>query len=365
MTYPYRRLRREFPISSARKGYLVILVACTLSVACQSHTAAKESWKEIYVQANRAYARGDYPGSIAFADRATQRAREEQGDASLAIAQTVTLAGAAHLALAQYSAAQLSFEEALPRIVSSPASSAKDRSAAYHNLAEAYREQGRYDRALPLYQQALESVEAAHATDSREVADATAALALAHHSQDELDRAEPLYRRALSILDQEGVEDSHLAGLLGNMADLMWRLDRVEEAEGFALRALAIETRELGPDHPRIAGHLNTLGVIYDQGKRYDRALESYARALAIRIEALGPDHPSVATTHSNIAVTCEALKRYDEAEAHFVKAISIFESIPVRKSDAQANRRALAAMYRATNQPSKAEAVEVPSSES
>lgn len=364
MTNPYRP-RRGFPSGLTRKGYWFILVICMVLAACKSVPSAKEPWKEIYAQANGAYAQGDYVGSVALADRAAQRAREQQGDTSLAFAQTVTLAGAAHLALAQYSEAQLSFEQALPCIVSSPDSSAEDRSAAYNNLAEAYREQGRYDRALPLYQQALGSVEAAYAADSREVADATAALALAYHSQGELDRAEPLYRRALAILDREGVADSDLAGLLGNMADLMWRRDRLEEAESFALRALAIETRELGPDHPSIAGYLNTLGVIYDQGKRYDKALESYERALAIRLAALGPDHPSVATTHSNIAVTYEALKRYDEAEAHFVQAISIFESIPARQSDGQANRRALAAMYRATNRPAKAEAVEAPLSKS
>ncbi|GAB3333425.1 tetratricopeptide repeat protein [Marilutibacter aestuarii] len=349
----------------ARKGYCLFLAICMVLGACKSDPSAKESWKEIYAQADRAYAQGDFVGSVALADRAAQRAREQQGDTSLAFAKAATLAGAAHLALAQYTEAQLSFEQALPSIVSSPGSSAEDRSTAYNNLAEAYREQGRYDRALTLYQQALASVEAAYAADSREVADATAALALAYHSQGELDRAEALYRSALGILDREGFADSDLSSLLGNMADLMWRLDRLEEAESIALRALAIETRELGPEHPSVAGYFNTLGVIYDQGKRYDRALESYGRALAIRQAALGPDHPSVATTHSNIAVTCEALKRYEQAEAHFVQAISIFESIPARQSDARANRRALAAMYRATNRPAKAEAVEAPLSKS
>ena len=360
MTNPYSP-RRGPPSGSARKGYWFIFAVCTVLAACKSGPSVKEPWKEIYAQADRAYAQGDYVGSVALADRAAQRAREQQGGNSLAFAQAATLAGAAHLALAQYSQAQLSFEQALPRIVSSPDSSAEDKSAAYNNLAEAYREQGLYDRALPLYQQALSSVEAAYAADSREVADAAAALALAYHSQGELDRAEPLYQRALAILEREEVADSYFAGLLGNMAGLMWRLDRLAEAENLALRALAIETRELGPDHPNIAGHLNTMGVIYDQGKLYDKALESYDRALAIRIAALGPDHPSVATTHSNIAVTYEALKRHDEAEAHFVQAINIFESIPSRQSDAQENRHALAVMYRATNRPEQAEAVEAP----
>lgn len=335
------------------------LFACILLAACQAVPPVVEPWVDIYAQARRAYAQGDYAGSIVLADRAAQRAREQKGDTSLAFAQAVNFVGAAHLALAQYDEAQKNFEQALLIIASSPDTSAEDKSSAYNNLAEVYREQGQYDRALPLYQQALGLVQEGYGADSREVAEATASLALAYHGHDELDRAEPLYRRALAILDREAVEDDYLAGVLGNMADLMSRLDRLEEAESLARRALAIATRERGPEHPHVAGHLNTLGGIYDEAKRYDEALDSYEHALAIRIASLGPGHPSVATTHSNIAVTYEAMKRYDEAESHFVKAISIFELIPARQSDAKANRRALARMYRATNRPAKAEVLE------
>lgn len=338
---------------------LSILLAGILLTACQSVPSAPESWEGIYAQAERAYSNADFAESGALADRAAQRARDQWGGASLAHAQAVSLAGAAHLALAQYEASKASFEQALPIILSSSDTSAEDKSAAYNNLAEALREQGRYDLALPLYQQALELVEATYGANSREAADATAALALAYHGQGELDRAEPLYRRALAILDHEGAEDSYLAGLLGNMADVMWRLDHLEEAEALARRALAIETRELGSDHPNVAGSLNTLGVIQDTAKHYDQALDSYERALAIRVASLGPGHPSTATTHSNIAATYEAMKRYNEAEIHFAEAIRIFELTPSRQSDAQANRRALAEMYRATHRLEKAEAVE------
>lgn len=143
------------------------------------------------------------------------------------------------------------------------------------------------------------------------------------------------------------------------MADLLWRRDRLDEAQALASRALSIEIRELGADHPAVASTLNTLGVIHADAGHYGKALDSYQRALAIRLASLGPDHPSVARTHSNIALTYGSMEQYDDAEAHFVEAIRIFESAPSSQSDAQANRRALTDMLGATDRPGKARASE------
>ena len=57
-------------------------------------------------------------------------------------------------------------------------------------------------------------------------------------------------------------------------------------------RALAIEEKALGPEHPDVATSLNNLAELYrDQGK-YGEAEPLYQRALAIDEKALGPDHP-------------------------------------------------------------------------
>lgn len=170
---------------------LLIPAACVLLAACHSLSSGPEPWQGSYAQAERAYAQGDYARSAGLADRAVLQAIEQEGDGSLAYARAASLAGAAHLAQARYKEAETRFEQALPIILSSPDASVADRSAAYNNLAEIYREQERHDLALPLLQRALALTESVYDRESREVAEAAAALALAHHSGDELDRAEP------------------------------------------------------------------------------------------------------------------------------------------------------------------------------
>ena len=71
---------------------------------------------------------------------------------------------------------------------------------------------------------------------------------------------------------------------------------RYAEAEPLYKRALAIQEKALGPDHPDVATALNNLAVLYRHQGRYAEAEPLYKRALAIEEKALGPDHPDVAS---------------------------------------------------------------------
>ena len=339
---------------------LLCLSALALLPACQTMPPVADTWEHAYEEAAQAYFRGDYVESGSDARRAMQLAHDQEGGTSLAYAQAASVAAGAQLALANYAEAEAGFKQALAIFESSPEASADDKANAYNNLAEVYRNLDRHEESLSLYEQALHTAQAGYGPDSQEAAFATGALALAYHAQGALDRAEPLYRRALAIREKQGVQDADFASLLGNLADLMWRQGNMTEAEAFARRALAVDEQAFGPNHPDVASDLNTLGVIYDGEKRYPDALTAYRRALEIRKASLGPEHPSTATTLSNIAGTYEALGRYDEAEAHYVEAIRILEkNFDAGDDGLRANRRALADMYRATQQPEKAGEIE------
>ena len=45
----------------------------------------------------------------------------------------------------------------------------------------------------------------------------------------------------------------------------------------------------------------NNIGGVHDKKGEYDKALEHYQKALAIQLKQLGPEHPSVATSYNNI----------------------------------------------------------------
>jgi tetratricopeptide (TPR) repeat protein len=110
------------------------------------------------------------------------------------------------------------------------------------------------------------------------------------------DRAEPLFRRALKI-DKKSLGPDHpdVARVLNNLAELLRDTKRLAEAEPLFRRALKIEKRSLGPDHPDVARVLNNLAVLLCDTNRPAEAEPLYRRALAIDEKSFGPDHPNVA----------------------------------------------------------------------
>ncbi len=69
-------------------------------------------------------------------------------------------------------------------------------------------------------------------------------------------------------------------------------LDRYAEAEPLARRALEIDEKVLGPEHPEVAVRLNVLALLYKDQGREAEAEPLFKRALAISDKALGPEHP-------------------------------------------------------------------------
>src|SRR5207245_6874055 len=67
-------------------------------------------------------------------------------------------------------------------------------------------------------------------------------------------------------------------------------------------RALAINERVLGPDHPGTATGLNDLAVLHYAQGELAAARPLYERALAINERVLGADHPDTAMVRSNLA---------------------------------------------------------------
>ena len=68
-------------------------------------------------------------------------------------------------------------------------------------------------------------------------------------------------------------------------------------------RALMIDERSYGPDHPKVAIRLNNLALLLQATNRLGGAETLFRRTLAIFATSLGPDHPSTITVRNNLAV--------------------------------------------------------------
>jgi len=97
------------------------------------------------------------------------------------------------------------------------------------------------------------------------------------------------------------------------------------EAEPLMRRALEIDEKGYGPDHPYVAIILNDLARLLHYTNRHAEAEPLMRRALAINENRYGPDHPDVANTLNNLAELLKDTNRHAEAEPLMRRALRIF----------------------------------------
>ena len=134
-------------------------------------------------------------------------------------------------------------------------------------------------------------------------------------------------RRALSIDERShGPEHPAVARDLNNLALLLQATNRLGEAEPLMRRALAIDEKSFGLEHPNVARNLTNLAYLLQTTNRHADAEPLYRRALAIFEKSLGPEHPNVAVSLNNLAHLLQDTNRRGEAEPLMRRALTIKE---------------------------------------
>jgi len=180
----------------------------------------------------------------------------------------------------------------------------------------------------PLASHALAVVAEAH---RREIGHPTGRLmnhlGLFLRSRAEWSQAEPLFHRALAIDEKSyGPNHPNVVTALSNLAQLLQDTNRFDEAEPLMRRALTIDEQSYGPDHPRAAIHLSNLAALLHATNRLDDAEPLMRRVLTIGEKSYGPDHPNVAAALNNLAELLKDTNRLAEAEPLFGRALDILE---------------------------------------
>src|SRR6201999_4381393 len=96
------------------------------------------------------------------------------------------------------------------------------------------------------------------------------------------------------------------------------------EAETLYRRALAIQEKQLGPNHTSVAATVNNLAVLLAGRGRYADAEEMHKRAIAIAEKSLGPSHPDTAAMLTAFAITYDREGKNADAEALSARAVTI-----------------------------------------
>ena len=58
----------------------------------------------------------------------------------------------------------------------------------------------------------------------------------------------------------------------------------------------------MGPEHPNLATRLNNLANLYSEQGKYEEAESLFKRAITIDEKALGPEHPNSVMDRGNYA---------------------------------------------------------------
>ena len=112
-----------------------------------------------------------------------------------------------------------------------------------------------------------------------------------------------------------GLENKNVALICAQYGGLLYMQARHAEAEPLMKRALAIDEKSYGPEHPRVAIRLNNLALLLKDTNRLAEAEPLMKRALAIDEKSYWPEHPNVARDLNNLAALLQATNRLGEAE--------------------------------------------------
>ena len=92
-----------------------------------------------------------------------------------------------------------------------------------------------------------------------------------------------------------------VANRLNNIGSILRDQGRLDEALQYFQRALEIDERALGPDHPSVAmTKSNFAGVLFERGDK-KRAIDMYRTAYESLRKSLGAEHPLSRTVSQNL----------------------------------------------------------------
>jgi eukaryotic-like serine/threonine-protein kinase len=103
-------------------------------------------------------------------------------------------------------------------------------------------------------------------------------------------------------------------------------LNEFDQGHDVLSRALAIQERTFGHDHPRVALVLNDMGRLAYIRDQYDEAEQDFGGALAIWQRAYGEQHTFVGLACANLAGVYMQRRDYVAAEHLARRALAIYQ---------------------------------------
>ncbi|HEY9868450.1 MAG TPA: tetratricopeptide repeat protein [Candidatus Obscuribacterales bacterium] len=134
------------------------------------------------------------------------------------------------------------------------------------------------------------------------------------HAAGRIARAEVYFKQALTLAEQFAESDPRRPKAINNLAAVYQIQGKYTFAESLYKRALDLNQRLHGKEHPDVALNLHNLAVLYCAKSRFAEAEPLFREAIAITEGALGAAHASLVSTLRNLAALLRRTGRDEEA---------------------------------------------------
>lgn len=204
---------------------------------------------------------------------------------------------------------------------------ADERMGHLHNsLGDVYRLRGDYDKSIAAYERGMAVWVALFGADCADCGASLNNLALVHTARGDFEQAEFTLKKALGIREKCFGRDSvECAVNLGNLAAVYEAKCDFRRSEECFLKAVSvIESKGAWVPKSKLASLLNNLGGMYLSWGRLDKADAYTARALAIAEEVDGKQGLLAGICHNGIGRIRSAAGEHAKADAEFAQALAI-----------------------------------------
>ena len=193
------------------------------------------------------------------------------------------------------------------------------------NLATLHKARGEYDEAENVLLRCLAITQRQVGPDHPDLATPLNNLADLYATAGRWDQAEELFLRALRLREQAGHRTS--PETLSNLADVARRQGRVADAVRWVDRAIGVVEQDLGGDSTALVPLLWQLARLQRMGDDSVAAVSSLERALQVQERALGAEHPDLATTLTALGGALDASGDAGGAELAYRRGIAILDA--------------------------------------
>lgn len=113
-----------------------------------------------------------------------------------------------------------------------------------------------------------------------------------------------------------------------NLADILEKLGRKEEAAVFFIEAATVDEKQYGAQHPEVANDLLRAADVQEALGRNELALQNYERALRIRQQTAGLDSADAAAVMWKLAQLLGKMERQEQSLNWFRQELAITEKL-------------------------------------